>query len=91
MTDPARLSADAGEFAVGVIDEIGERDQERAGRAQPELPERQIVGAGHAGQESQRGQMIRRDAGADERSDQTAGKPRVPCGGLRDGTGLGRT
>ena len=69
MTDPARLSADAREFAIRVVNKVRQHDQKgaRIGRGKSAVSEAKR--ACQTNQQTQRSQMIGRDPRVDERRD----------------------
>ncbi|GGC54966.1 hypothetical protein GCM10011400_48330 [Paraburkholderia caffeinilytica] len=69
MTDPARLSADARKFTICMVDKVRQHDQEGARVDPGESAMGETQRAGEPDQQAQRGQMIRRDPGVDERRD----------------------
>lgn len=73
MTDPARLAADARELAIGMVDEVGQNDQNRAGIGPRETAAREAQRACDADQQTQRGQMIGRDTRINKRCHEPAG------------------
>lgn len=77
MADPAGFTTDAREFTVSVINKIRQNDQKCANIDVQEVTARQIKGAGDADQQAQRGQVIRGNAGRDERRDEPARDARV--------------